>query len=212
MIWTTRKIGVYAKREPEESRTTWILIQPGVKSFMDRVTKRLQKAGMADVHDLEIHLLFMKSASQNWTDHINDLEIEFRELDTKVFLWRPDVTHTVEDEHLRAVDIPDTQRIQHFKVKLHQLLHSLEINCANIESLRRGMEEFKPLDGYFHDDQQYQKYDRELKELHFQTMQHKLRVKNLLNCAEGLFSLVCTVVSTLKAFMRMGSRALNLRL
>jgi hypothetical protein len=31
-------------------------------------------------HDFDIHLLLMKTASQNWTPYINDLEIEFRDM------------------------------------------------------------------------------------------------------------------------------------
>ncbi|KAI5851948.1 hypothetical protein BZA05DRAFT_47845 [Tricharina praecox] len=193
-IWTTRKIGVYAKREPKESRTTWVLIQPGRKSYLDRVTKRLGKAGKAHAHDQEIHLLLMKSASQNWTEHIDALDVEFRMLDTKVFMWRPGVTNALVDEYLQSgLVMPDSQRIQHYKVKLHQLLHALDINYANIESLRRGMEEFQRQGNYTSRDE-HQKYDRELQELLFQTMQHKVRVMHLIECAQGLLSLVCTLI------------------
>jgi hypothetical protein len=208
MIWATRKIGVYAKREPMESRSTWILIQPWAKSFMDRVVKRLRKTRTAHVHDLEIHLLFMKAASQNWTEYLNDLDTEFRQLETKVFLWRSDAAAAAQpvpgDEHLppSGFVIPDTQRIQHYKVNLHQLSHALEINCANIQALRRTIEVFRPWGGdgsgrYVDDEDQIRRYDQELNELHIQTMQHDVRVKNLLMCSEGLFTLVCTLVGSI---------------
>jgi hypothetical protein len=150
MIWATCKIGVYAKREPIESWSTWILIQPGAKSFMDRAVKRLRKARTAHEHDLAIHLLFMKATSQNWTEYLKDLDTEFRQLETKVFLWRSDAAADAKpvpgDERLppSGLVIPDTQRIQHYKVKLHQLSHALEINCANIQALRRTIKVFRP--------------------------------------------------------------------
>jgi len=205
MIWTTRKIGVYAKREPTESRSTWILIQPGAKSFVDRVVKRLRKAGTAHMHDLEIHLVFMRAASQNWTEYLNDLDTEFRRLETKVFLWRSGsaaaANPALDDPPPSGLVIPDTQRIQHYKMKLHNLSHALEINCANIQALRRTIEVFRLYGGgsgsYVNDQDQIRRYDQELNELHIQTVQHGVRAKNLVMCSEDLFSLVCTLASSI---------------
>jgi hypothetical protein len=47
------------------------------------------------------------------------------------------------------------------------------------------------------DEDQIYRYDQELSELHMQTMQHDLRVKNLVMCSEGLFTLVCTLVGSI---------------
>jgi hypothetical protein len=196
-IWVSRKIGLYSKYCPANETTTWILIQPAKGCFMDRVETVLQKLGPVDKrHDLEVRLIFLKAAGQGWTPYINDLEKEFRGLDEKVFLWRPDIKNLVADDHHGSnLEMPDTQRIQKFKVKLHELEHTLDINAANVESIRRGLFNFRSEGGdQYVSAEQRARYDRELNELNIEISQHKTRVKHLIRCTEGLFSLVCTIV------------------
>jgi hypothetical protein len=192
-IWVTRKIGLYSKYCPDDDTTTWILIQPQKGCFMDRVEKVLQKLGPMDKrHDHEeVRLLFLKAAGEGWNPYMNELEREFRRLDGKVFCWRPDINKPTSPD--MELEMPDTQRIQNFKVKLHELEHALDVNTAIIDSIRRGLLHFRNEGGSDYAER-YSKYDREFKELSIQITQHKTRVKHLIRCVDGLFSLVCTIV------------------
>jgi hypothetical protein len=111
-------------------------------------------------------------------------------------MWRPKPGNPIASEHRDSeLELEDTQRIQRFKVKLIQLAHSLEINRANITSLRRGLKDFQQEGGaQYASDDQYQKFDRELNELLIQTTEYRTRVKNLIQRTESLFSLVITIV------------------
>lgn len=202
-IWTTRKLGLSARFSPTDKSTNWLLFYPestsGFSRRLEEVFKSDAKRKAPRRHDLEVHLLLMRTANQNWTPHLNDLDKEFRVMDARVFLWRPQKQKSIANAHQGpGLEMEDTQRIQMFKVKLLHVSHSLEINCANIASLRRALELFK-IEGenQYANECQYQKYDRALKELHFQTTQHIIRVKNLIRCTDGLFALVCTIVSCL---------------
>lgn len=194
--WVLRKIGLYSRYRPADQTTTWVLLLPGKGRFMDRIETALQKHLSADrAHDMEIRLSLLRTAGMEWNAYMNFLEIEFKELDQKVFLWRPDVKHPLEKEPDAMLEMPDTQRIQRFKVKLHDLELSLDLNDANLQALKRSLLEFRndAGDGYM-TAAQWMKYDRELFEIHDQIMQHKTRVKHLIRCVEGLFSLVCTLI------------------
>jgi len=73
-------MGMYAKYQPAKKTTTWIPIQAS-NDFLHRLNDVFEsdkKRIRGRRHDLDIHLLLMKTASQNWTPYINDLEIEFR--------------------------------------------------------------------------------------------------------------------------------------
>jgi len=116
-------------------------------------------------------------------------------------MWRPDpksMTPIASEHKDSELELQDTQRIQRFKVKLIQLAHSLDINCANIKSLRRGLKAFQREGGaQYASVDQYQKSDRELNELFIQTMEYRTRVRNLIQRTESLFSLVITIVRQL---------------
>ncbi|KAF8545145.1 hypothetical protein BDD12DRAFT_813195 [Trichophaea hybrida] len=198
-IWTTRKMGMYAKYHPAKNSTTWIPIQASEDFLrrLDDVFESDKKRIRGRRHDLDIHLLLMQTASKNWTPYINDLEIEFRDMDRKAFMWRPKPGFSpIADEHRDSeLELEDTQRIQRFKVKLLQIVHSLDINCANIASMRRGLKVFQQEKGaQYATDDQYQKTDRELNELLIQTTEHRTRVKNIILQVESLFSLVITII------------------
>ncbi|KAF8253454.1 hypothetical protein K440DRAFT_657397 [Wilcoxina mikolae CBS 423.85] len=198
-IWTTRKMGMYAKYQPAKKSTTWIPIQASddFHHRLNDVFESDKKRIRGRRHDLDIHLLLMQTASQNWTPYINDLEIEFRDMDRRAFMWRPKPGFSpIADEHKDSeLELEDTQRIQRFKVKLLQIVHSLDINCANIASLRRGLKAFQQEKGaQYASDDQYQKTDRELNELLIQTTEHRTRVKNIILQVESLFSLVITII------------------
>jgi hypothetical protein len=188
-VWVTRKIGLYSKYCPANDTTTWILIQPQQGCFMDRVEKVLQKLAKRHDHE-EVRLLFLKEAGHGWNTYMNELERDFRQLDGKVFCWRPDQKPASPNMEL---EMPDTQRIQNFKVKLHELEHALDVNAAIIESIRRGLLHFKDEGGNDYAER-YSKYDPQFKELSIQITQERTRVKHLIRCVDGLFSLVCTLV------------------
>jgi len=215
-------MGIYAKYRPAKRCTTWVPIQAS-SDFMRRLNEVFEvdkKRIRSRRHDLDIHLLLMKTASQNWTPYINQLETEFKDMvsteicrwgitpaeinssqDRRAFMWRPKPGNPIANEHRDSeLELEDTQRIQRYKVKLIQLAHSLDINCAIITSLRRGLNTFQQEEGgvQYASDNQYQKSDRELNELLIQTMEHKTRVKNLIQRTESLFSLVITIVRQTK--------------
>ena len=77
-----RKMGMYAKHRPASKLTNWIVLQAS-NEFMHRLDQIFESDKQNDSHkgsrhDLDIHLVMMKTASQNWTPHLNDLETKLQ--------------------------------------------------------------------------------------------------------------------------------------
>ncbi|KAI5851949.1 hypothetical protein BZA05DRAFT_398419 [Tricharina praecox] len=199
LIWTTRKMGVYSKFVPATNTTTWIPVYPP-----DEAIPRLEEVFTSDSkrrrgmrHHIDIHLLLMKTASQDWLPFINHLDKKLIELDKKTYMWRPKPGSTITNEHRDSdseLELEDTQRVQRFKIELLTIIHALDVNLANIASLRRGIESFRRKTKVYITDDLYKQYDEDLEDLHILMSQHRVRVKNLLQRAESLFSLIITII------------------
>lgn len=112
-------------------------------------------------------------------------------------MWRPKPGSTITNEHRDSdseLELEDTQRVQRFKIELLTIIHALDVNLANIASLRRGIESFRRKTKVYITDDLYKQYDEDLEDLHILMSQHRVRVKNLLQRAESLFSLIITII------------------
>ena len=108
-------------------------------------------------------------------------------------MWRPKPGSPVDKDS--ELELEDTQRVQRFKVRLLQITHALDVNLANLASLRRAIAIFRrKTKDYYITESQHKKYDEELEDLHILMTQHRVRVKNLLQRAESLFSLIITII------------------
>ncbi|CCX05409.1 Similar to hypothetical protein AOL_s00004g354 [Arthrobotrys oligospora ATCC 24927]; acc. no. EGX54321 [Pyronema omphalodes CBS 100304] len=202
-IWTTRKMGMYSKHEYQTKNTTWIFLQAS-NDFQCRLNGLL--GGSVDgklnrIHDLDIHLLLMRTASQNWIPYINDLEAQIIKLDNIAFQWRPKPGNPVaNDDPESQLELEDTQRIERLKVQLLSLAHALDINCSNITALRRGLETLQRDENFYVEsskyatEREYYTFDQKLDELLFQTNENRKRVKQLILRTDSLFAVVITIV------------------
>jgi len=81
-MWTTRKMGFYSKTVPATNTNTYIPVYPPKECIqrLKEVFTSDSKRHRGKRHDLDIHLLFMRIASQNWLPFINALEKDFMEM------------------------------------------------------------------------------------------------------------------------------------
>jgi len=84
--WTTRKMGLYSQYVPTTRMNTWISVF-APEECMERVQEVLALAPEQTwdgtpkkCHNLDIHLLFMRTASHNWLPYINHLDNEFADM------------------------------------------------------------------------------------------------------------------------------------
>ena len=77
-------MGMYAKHRPASKLTNWIILQASDDSMrrLDQVFERNKQNVplMGLRHDMDIHLIMMKTASQNWTPRLNDLEVKLQDM------------------------------------------------------------------------------------------------------------------------------------
>ncbi|KAI5813197.1 hypothetical protein BZA77DRAFT_128037 [Pyronema omphalodes] len=202
--WTTRKMGIYSKYHYSNKTTTWIMLQASqayrrhLNTFFPQILEMNQ---YQDVHALELHLMMMNTASQNWIPYINELEEKVMRLDTVVFQWRPKPGNPVATMDLESqLELEDTQRIENIKVQLISAAHAMDINCSNISSIRRGLEalqreeKFRQESSPYATEREHYLFDQQLGELLVQTTEHRRRVKSLILKTESLFSVVKTIV------------------
>jgi hypothetical protein len=87
--WTTRKMGIYSKYHYSNKSTTWIALQAS-EAYRRRLNtffpQAVERNRYQDVHDLEVHLMMMNTASQNWIPYINELEEKVMRLVSLVML------------------------------------------------------------------------------------------------------------------------------
>ncbi|KAI5851950.1 hypothetical protein BZA05DRAFT_48085 [Tricharina praecox] len=195
--WRRKKMGFYSKYVPATKTSTWISVLaprecvPRLKDVFtsDPMHPRERR------HDLDIHILFMQIATRSWLPYINALDDDLRKMDKRAFLWRPKPGNLILKAHKDSeLELVDTQRVQKFKIELLTMIHALEVNQANIASLRRGIESFRRKTNVYITDDQYKQYDEDLEDLHILLSQHKVRVSNLLQRAESLFALIITII------------------
>jgi len=112
----------------------------------------------------------------------------------KAYLWRPKPGDPIVANRHTELELPDTQRAEMFKVRVLEALRALDVNLANIESLRRGVAIFRRKSPDYISKDELREYDEALEDLCVLMSQHKLRMKNLLKRAEGLFALIITII------------------
>ncbi|KAI5813195.1 hypothetical protein BZA77DRAFT_127811 [Pyronema omphalodes] len=202
-IWTTRKMGMYSKHEYQTNKTTWIFLQASndFQRRLDRILEGSLYGKLNSIHDLDVHVLLMRTASQNWIPYINDLEAQIIKLDNIAFQWRPKPGNPVADSDPESqLELEDTQRIERLKVELLSLVQALDINCSNITALRRGLETLQRDEKYYAQtskyatEREYYAFDQKLDELLFQTNENRKRVKQLILRTDSLFAVVVTIV------------------
>lgn len=91
--WSIRKTGIYQKFEYLKKSSTWILVQPSEQ--VQRRVREVFKARTAEniensVHNpLDIHLVFLSAAAENWRWYYNSLEEALVDR-VRIMLRRPD--------------------------------------------------------------------------------------------------------------------------
>ena len=123
-------------------------------------------------------------------------------------MWRPeDKALKKFDQSTFGLELADTNRTQMLKTELITLLHWLDINCSNIESIRQGLRAIKRRCGrrtyateeeygkkIYATEEEYEMFDNELEELSININKHRVRVKHLIERADNLLVLLVTLV------------------
>jgi len=73
--YTTRKTGVWMKYYPSTKRSVWINVHPS-EEFGERLKDLMKNDSAHGIRrsDLDIHLLQLSCADENWETYINTLE------------------------------------------------------------------------------------------------------------------------------------------
>jgi hypothetical protein len=70
--WSLRQTAVYQRFDVKSRKSVWILMQPS-KHIRHWLENNLLGIGKSDESFMLLHILFLSSMEENWTDYLEDL-------------------------------------------------------------------------------------------------------------------------------------------
>ncbi|KAH0613689.1 uncharacterized protein H6S33_005575 [Morchella sextelata] len=151
--WSIRQTCIYQKFEYEKKSSTWIMVQPSDKATtrLNEVFKARAEEYIEDtVHNpMDIHLVFLSGAAENWRWYYNYLENKLYDMTTgalssAVGRRGKTVTFGNYNQHLDfEVEFKDVQELQRFEEKVQSLLLALETNRDTITTLQKHNDQLR---------------------------------------------------------------------
>ncbi|KAA8895865.1 hypothetical protein FN846DRAFT_967573 [Sphaerosporella brunnea] len=131
LVWTTRKIGVWAKYDPVAKKTVWILLQPTHQTrFQQRLLALAKRLG-GSISLWDVNRLLLSFADRDVEAYISYLESRYFELE-RMAPRRPYV-----DEKIRAPSFQDAQSLQSLREALGNLKLSIMSNLYVVKNMSR---------------------------------------------------------------------------
>jgi hypothetical protein len=77
--WSLRQTAVYQRFDIKSKKSAWILMQPSTH-IRDWLENNLSGIDKLDESFMLLHLLFLSSMEENWTDYLDDLILQVNAL------------------------------------------------------------------------------------------------------------------------------------
>ncbi|KAF8252577.1 hypothetical protein K440DRAFT_657796 [Wilcoxina mikolae CBS 423.85] len=140
-FFTTRKTGIWSRYSPTTNHTVSLLINPP-----ERFKRRLEgmlgggKACDGRRHYMDIHIMQLSCADENWAEYISELEEDVDALHEKV--CSPDLAEEVQ-MNAKIPTLKDIQTVQLKREKLLELSNFLKMNQGVISLMISGFKRFQ---------------------------------------------------------------------
>lgn len=193
--YSLRETGVYQKWDPASRRGEWIFMQPSesIKSFLET---RFPRTTERDAEFLfQIHTAILIKASSNWRFYINYLEDVFSKIVDRGFYTN--IRGPSHDGDIDA-DFSDIRKLQILTDKLRRLSHVLRMNTEiglAIQDFARRLRAAWGGSVSGEEGARFDDFDVVIEQFLFQHRTHKGRIDSVLERADGISSLVRTILN-----------------
>ncbi|KAF8537237.1 hypothetical protein BDD12DRAFT_888172 [Trichophaea hybrida] len=205
-FFTTRKTGIWSRYSPTTNHTVSLLINPPER-FKRRLEGMLRGGKACDGrrHYMDIHIMQLSCADENWAEYISELEEDVDALHEKV--CSPDLAEEVQ-MNAKIPTLKDIQTVQLKRQKLLELSKFLKMNQGVISLMVSGFKRFQckrnrskeinSTRGKADVEQMAAEDDfvASLEEHLMRVSNHQQRAQNLIRCCDGLNASVPSMLDT----------------
>lgn len=192
--YSLRETGVYQKWDPACRRGDWIFMQPS-ESIKGLLETRFPTTTKKDAEYLfQIHAAILTKASSNWRFYINHLEDVFSKIVDRGFYTN--IRGPSHDGDIDA-DFSDIRKLQILTDKLRRLAHVLHMNMEIGLAIQDFARRLRVTWGSISEEEvaKFEEFDSVIEQFLFQHRTHKSRIDSILERADGISSLVRTILN-----------------
>ena len=192
--YSLRETGVYQKWVSVSERGNWVFMQPS-ESMKSLLESRFPRATTKDsAYNFQIHAAILMKASSNWRFYINYLEDLFSKIVDRGFYTN--IRGPSHDGDIDA-DFSDIRKLQILTDKLRRLSHVLHMNTEVGLAIRDFARRLQASWGALSQDEiaKFEEFDSGIEMFLFQHRTHKSRIDSILGRADGISTLVRTILN-----------------